>query len=230
MTKNDSDKQKLLKRVAFDIISLSRNSLFISLRFLDLALFQFALQEEEEITTLASEGTTIYYNPKHLVRQYKSEKAAIGREILHLVLHFVFKHPFIEKKINREYWDLATDIAIEKVINDLHLQQVDTDRAKQQEEYLEQLALEVTPITAEKVYRYLQNRQMTKDEIASLAELFFQDDHAMWYVQADEDIEAVDQPPSDQPLPNEEKASSEKDNKTQEQEEKRSTTNSAIRA
>lgn len=58
------------------------------------------------------------------------------RNYLHMVMHCVFLHMFVDPTLNRPYWDLACDIAVENIITELGLRAVTTAREKQQAQYI----------------------------------------------------------------------------------------------
>ena len=133
---------------------LSRNTLLVNLRFLDAALSQFQLFPIEE-STLLTDGKDILYNPKHVLESYKTAKEIPIRDYLHIVMHCVFKHMYIDPTLNRPYWDLACDIAVENVITELGLKAVTTARERQQVQYIAAIKKELKHVTAEKIYSYL---------------------------------------------------------------------------
>jgi len=187
---NYNEKQALARKIANDIITLSRNVLFIAMRFLDVVLFQFTLEDNADVKTICSNGETLYHNPDFIIRLYTKEKTAVARAVLHSVLHYVFKHPFVNANINRAYWNLAADIAIENIIGDCRLSQVATAREAAQRDYLLTLKRALSVVTAEKVYRHLLDSQLSEKELEDLERLFIQDDHALWYLDSDKEEEA----------------------------------------
>ena len=55
------------------------------------------------------------------------EKKCLYPGILHMILHCIFSHPFQYEKLDRECWDLATDLAVEQSILDLNLKCVELE-------------------------------------------------------------------------------------------------------
>ena len=74
MTGNDSFEEKLNKadKLALDILRLSRNTLLVNLRFLDMALSRLTPEAAE--IPLATDGEKLYYSPKHILACYSFEK------------------------------------------------------------------------------------------------------------------------------------------------------------
>ena len=166
--------------LARDILRLTRNTLLVNLRFLDLALSQFQLSSYPG--TLATDGEHLFYDTYYVLSSYKSERGKNVRDYLHIVLHCVFRHLFAGGDLDRRCWDLACDIAVESAIDELHLEAAACNRALAQEETLKELRSQVRPLTAEKLYRYFLDRHLTADQMSRLREHFLADDHRAWYL------------------------------------------------
>ena len=197
-----AEKQDKLNKLARDVLILSRNTLLVNLRFLDAALSQFQLFPIEE-STLLTDGKYILYNPKHVLESYKTAKEIPIRDYLHIVMHCVFKHMYIDPTLNRPYWDLACDIAVENVITELGLKAVTTARERQQVQYIAAIKKELKHVTAEKIYSYLRQSIPDLKKVAEIRGLFYADNHEIWYMTATE-IEARFGLPADSGQGNEE--------------------------
>ena len=176
-----AEKTEKLNQLAKDVLHLSRNTLLVNLRFLDAALSQFELFPIEE-STLLTDGKHILYNPKHVLESYKTAKEIPVRDYLHIVMHCVFKHMYMDPTLNRPYWDLACDIAVENVITELGLKAVTTVRERQQAPYIAAIQKELKYVTAEKIYSYLRQSVPDPNKIAQIRGLFYADNHEIWYM------------------------------------------------
>ena len=79
-------------------------------------------------------------------------------------------------------WNLACDMAVEGVINDLNLPMLTNAQAAGQVQVLQQIVLRVNNLlTAEKIYAYLRMNPPSETEFARLKRLFSPDNHALWY-------------------------------------------------
>lgn len=179
------ERQEKLNKLARDVLFLSRNTLLVNLRFLDAALSQFELLPIEA-DTLLTDGKHILYNPKHILQCYKSAKEIPVRNYLHMVMHCVFRHMYMDPTLNRTYWDLACDIAVEHVITELGLKAVTTARERQQTQYIAAVKHDLKHVTAEKIYSYLRQTVPDPAKVSEIRGLFYADNHEIWYMTVEE--------------------------------------------
>jgi predicted metal-dependent peptidase len=182
-----------INKLSRDVLTLSRNTLLVNLRFLDVALSQFEYVPIQD-STLLTEGQHIFYNPKYVLECYKCEAALPVRDYLHIVMHCVFQHMYMEPNLEHSYWDLACDIAVENVITELGLKSVSTARELQQLEYIAAVKRDLKYVTAEKIYSYLRQTEPDLTRIAQIRGKFFADDHELWYMTGDEITDKYLQP------------------------------------
>ena len=176
-----SEKAEKLNKLARDVLILSRNTLLVNLRFLDAALSQFEFFSIEE-STLLTDGKHILYNPRYILENYKTAKEIPVRDYLHMVMHCVFRHMYMDPSLNSPYWDLACDIAVENVITELGLKAVTASRERQQAQYIAAIRKELKHVTAEKIYSYLRQTVPDPNKIAEIRGLFYADNHEIWYM------------------------------------------------
>lgn len=179
----NEEQQKQLDKLARDVLILSRNTLLVNLRFLDSALSQFKLVSYDG--SLATEGRHICYNPIEILKRYKNEKEVSVRDYLHLVMHCIFRHMFMNPSIDRPCWDLACDIAVEYSITELGLKSATAKREMLQQKVYSELKQEIKILTAEKIYRYYLDKGLSPLEMAQLRGFFYADDHFLWYETAE---------------------------------------------
>lgn len=173
------EQMKKVDDLARDVLKLSRNTLLVNLRFLDMALSQFTYVPYSG--TFATDGEYIFYDARHVLSSYKIAKEITVRCYLHMVFHCVFHHAFVGTLINQEYWNLACDLAIENAINELNMPWLQITLQSAQERVIQELKKEVKIVTAEKIYHYFLDIQIPRNEIEKLQQLFITDDHFLWY-------------------------------------------------
>ena len=173
------------EKLAEEVLVLSRNTLLVNLRFLDVALSQFEMKPVEE-SSLLTDGHFLLYNPKHVLSNFKHQKETVVRDYLHIVLHCVYRHMFMNPSLDRPLWDLATDIAVENVITDLGLKAAASFREGLQAKDIARFQKECKMLTAEKIYSYLKSNNVDPMTATDIRSRFYADNHEIWYMTADE--------------------------------------------
>ena len=171
---NEADK------LANEILDLSRNKLIVNLRFMDVALSCHKRTAYEG--TMATDGKTLLYDPGFILRTYKDSQEEMVRMYLHMILHCVFQHPFIGVSIDERLWNLACDIAVECVINDLELNGISSTRETKQNQIVSVIRKNLKTLTAEKIYSLLTRAGYQDWELKQWEAAFKSDDHAPWYI------------------------------------------------
>lgn len=172
---NKQEKQKKRDDLARTVLNLTRDTLLVNLRFLDLSLSKFKLFSLESPVPegyLSTDGINLCYYPQALLRYYREDSSVLTRDYLHMVFHCVFHHPFVGGQLDRDCWDLACDIAVESVINDLNVKAVFCRRQQLQTMVIASLKTELKHLSAEKLYRYYQNLHLPSEQMQSLRTLF----------------------------------------------------------
>jgi predicted metal-dependent peptidase len=182
-TGQDSVREEKFAVLAQDVLRLARNTLIVNLRFMDVAISCLALLPTYDIETMQMNGNAIFYNPRYVLLEYKQEKTRPAYDYLHMLLHVVFQHFFVDTLIEQKYWNLACDIAVAQVIEELHIQSIAVEQQSVRKAELERLNEQVKYMTAESLYRYFQDGNEAETEITRLEQIFTIDDHDRWYQQ-----------------------------------------------
>lgn len=165
------------------IMNMARNSLVVNLRFMDRAISRLERIPVEDSDIIAVNGQYIFFNPVKILKSYKKCKELPAREYLHMIMHCVFHHAFVSD-VDRVYWDLACDIAVENAIIGLNLQAVKTPSDMQQVIDIQKIKKKVKYLNAECIYRYLKDNKPSDKELKRLNDVFSHDDHTVWYMRS----------------------------------------------
>ena len=198
-----------IEELSTEILNFSRNELLVSFRFLDLAICKLNYKRAE-LDLIGTDGKYLYYNPKYVFNLYKVGSEELNHVFLHTIFHCVFYHPFIDsQKIQSEIWDLACDVAVEGIISELKMKQLEHSKQSIIDKEINSLTKVMGKLTAEKLYKYLQTVNI--NEFIRLKKLFSFDQHP-WY---QEDNQNDNQNNSDnQTDDNEDSGNSESKNQT----------------
>ena len=170
-----------IEKLSAEVLRLSRNTILINLRFMDAALAELALMPSLMMRGIATDGTNLVYNPMDILRAYAGEKYLVNRNYLHVLLHCLYRHNFVNELLDEAVWDLACDITVENIINELSISSLDVSRVTKQGALINELKSKIKILTAEKIYRYYLDKKITKAEIEKIRKDYFADDHSLWY-------------------------------------------------
>ena len=181
-------REEMGKELAANIMTLARNTLMVHLRFMDRAISHLTLTCDGEIP-FATDGRALYYEPWTVLQRYQAEPNAVIRDMMHALLHCVFRHWFVGQDIDRARWDAACDAAVECAISDLHSPVLQSQREVNQLMTLEMLRREVGTMTAERIYRWLGEQDYDEDDLYRLRRELKADEHGLWYGGLDPEAE-----------------------------------------
>ncbi len=174
-----TEQQNKIDELARNVLTMSRNTLLVNLRFLDMALSMFRFEAYNG--TVATNGKQLCYNPIYVLKRFKDEKEHTTRAYLHMVFHCVFQHMFVGPSINRRIWNLACDIAVENAISELSIKSVAVKNESKELQHITDIQRKSNGLTAEKIYRYLYDANLSEARLCELEQIFLYDDHSIWY-------------------------------------------------
>lgn len=167
--------------VGAKILAAARSELYLNFPFLDAALCALPFSVQEPTDFLATDGRALYYNGAYLAVRYEKGRPLVCRAYLHTLFHCILRHPPKKKGRDGELWDLACDIAVERMLDSLDRPclQAETNRVRRRHWY-GALQQEMSVITAQAVYRYFRRHPLSEYDRATLSREFFEDDHGLW--------------------------------------------------
>ena len=124
-----SEQSKSLQQIGQDILLASRNELYMNLPYLDVVLCGLQFQPGKDVTlSLATDGERLHYNGSFLAERYLRGRVLCNRAYFHVILHCMLRH--LHKKYEKvpELWDLACDVAVESILDELHYPCLETAR------------------------------------------------------------------------------------------------------
>ena len=176
----DVNMAEQISSLAREVIRLAHDGILINMRFLDVALDKLKLEEREGMGAFVFDGSMLYYDPALLLTRYRKEPHFAVRLYLHVLLHCIFCHSYQTDKLERELWDLSTDIAVENTILEmnLHLAALPSDAVLQGR--MDILKKQAGGLTAEKLYRHFRIEQPSGKALKEWRELCHYDEHLYW--------------------------------------------------
>lgn len=165
-----------LVQIGTRILSLCRSELYLSMRYLDLALSALSYDLNLQTRTIATDGIHLFYNPNYLIHSYEDDPVAVNRMYLHMILHCIFRHMTQAEQRDPEDWNLACDIAVESVIDSMTYSCVQRLVTDHRHKYYDSLSVSV--FNAEQIYAVL--IKMTYSQKIGMRREFTVDDHHFW--------------------------------------------------
>ncbi|MDO5444974.1 MAG: VWA-like domain-containing protein [Eubacteriales bacterium] len=179
--------------IGLEILSDCRNRLYMSMPYLDQALFALSPQPGDGITvSFATDGEKIYYNGMHLSDMYLRSPSNVNRLFLHTLLHCMFRHLGKKRGHDGELWDAACDAAVESVIDGLPYECLNQSSAPARQKFYGECLEEMKVLTAEGIYRKLKKDRVDGFELAKLQRLFLYDDHGLWDMDGQDSSQSAD--------------------------------------
>ncbi|MCD7843826.1 MAG: VWA-like domain-containing protein [Clostridiales bacterium] len=188
-----------LERLGSAILSASRNELYFSMRFLDIALSGLDYRMNLNTVTVGTDGISILFNPTYLQRVYRDDLVELNRVYLHMILHCMFRHELNREGRDEDLWTVACDIAVESILDGIENRSIQLSISTFREETYDWLSEECPVLTAEAIYRALERRQVNYLDILRLKQEFLRDDHQFWQDDDPGQDESQQQEDSDSP-------------------------------
>ncbi len=173
------EKKQRAIELAIKILNHSRNMLLLDLRFMEKAVG--LLEPTPYEGTLCVDGRRLYFDYSYVLSHFQISERCVLRGYLHMILHCVFRHFIVAPSVDRRYWDLACDIAVEVMMGELGYIDPDPRRASNQSMEIGKLKSSLKFLTAEKIYEHFQNDPPSENRLAALEKLFAEDEHELWY-------------------------------------------------
>lgn len=175
----ESNKDVIL---AEKIITAAQDKIVASMRFMDSAVFAL----KKEIVTdnkgiFMVDGTTLYYSSDEIFARMKRGLSSFTHDYMHVLLHCIFKHYYVSEKVNRLYWDLASDIAVEEMIESLGATCLNTPESSERRDELKKIKAKRGRLSVDRLYKSFVNDPPIEAEVGLMRELFTVDDHLLWY-------------------------------------------------
>lgn len=172
-------KEEEVLEITRDILKNAANELTVSMRFLRSALGSLKLMPSLETASIGTDGKLLYVSPQWILPVFMKSKVVINRLYLHEVLHCLFCHLWSVREREQRLWNLAADIAVENILDDLYDKCVYVRPGSFRREVYRRYKEKQPVLTAEAVYYFLLDCK--EDEIVGMEQEFRRDDHHFWY-------------------------------------------------
>ena len=185
------DDYEQVEALARAILEQTRETLAMTFRYLDIALWHMPFEARTFDATLATNGITLFFDPFHVVERFRESPDELVRDYLHLLLHCIFRQPFQVGFPDRMSWSTACDVTAELTAWEMCGQRFPCSHDFELEDLFSTLKSALGAITPLKVYRELVAYRLgtgpsafdgsPRDVVRQwLDELVIRDSHAAW--------------------------------------------------
>ena len=168
-----------MRQLGIDVMDECRNVLMLRFRYLNVALWHMPFEVEREMHSLMTDGKTLYFGPMATAARFRKQSDEVIRDLLHLILHCLFRHPFDNREENGDIFGIACDIMVEALAMELCQREFSSALDAQRAELVESLRKLYPSLAPHKVYRYLYDN-IDDEGLLELQRIFSRDSHAMW--------------------------------------------------
>lgn len=180
------DKTKKIVQMSQELIELTRDILTVRFRFFDVPSSMMKYIPAVNSNGCTISDYTVKYDPEYLLKRYLQDGGYATRLYLHGLLHMVFMHQFNASKLDKRYWNLAADIAVENVIIELDIPEAGTEDEVKKIHLIDSLKKRNIGFTADKLYKFFM-REAETELLHQCEKAFFMDNHD-WYGQENNDL------------------------------------------
>ena len=172
--------QGALNTLGLRILNQAKIELSLSMRYLSRALDKLSFQMDFNTRRIGTEGEKIHFHPEFVFQLYVESPQKLYRLYMHSLLHCLFRHMFKTEDKEEELWNLATDIHVEYVLDSMDIPLLYRPAYPFRENYFQKLENEVKSLSAERIYAYLLEQNLSYEEKERLELEFVKDDHSFW--------------------------------------------------
>ena len=167
--------------VARKVLDLTKATLLADNHFLAPAVGRLEVLEAFGLARpLATDGYALYLDANQMLDDFNRKGTVAAHDLMHTVAHCIFLHPYVDPTVERMLWNIACDIAAERVSLEV-LGPRDGARGRKIQSTIADLERQLgCKATAEKIYGRLRAGKWAR-MLDEWAKLFAADDHEPWW-------------------------------------------------
>ena len=175
-----------INRVGIQILTASRNEIYMSMRYFDIALSALDYEMNLSTKSIGTDGFKILFNPSWLVNSYREWPQDVNRVYVHMLMHNIFRHMTGRMERDEQFWNLSCDIAAESLVDHFDAVCVKRVISDEREAWYYRIGKDTKVLNAQSIYRWFMNHSLSPREIMAAEKIFTMDDHTFWNGQEDE--------------------------------------------
>lgn len=168
------------QQMTVEVVQALQNQLYLSFRFFGPALAALPAAPNEQINGMGTDGSRLLAHPARTLRVYRDNPVLLHRDYLHQLLHCLLRHPFLRGKRDPDFWNLACDIAVESILDELSAPCISRPVGWLRGKVYAELKKTLPLMAAGTIYRALLEAQLDAETWVKLNREFRTDDHRFW--------------------------------------------------
>ena len=185
-----------------------RTSLMMAYRFMDIALWKMPFYATQSSQTLLTDGKVIAYDPLAVLQRYRDSSTELVRDLLHSIIHCVFRQPFDRSHPNQRIWMISCDVVCEAIAMEMASKRFPSPLDEERQDAIRFIRRSTSTITPNKLYAVLVEAYedadaspygLNRSYISKLGKLFARDGHVLWPAYTDIEDENVGDALANQP-------------------------------
>lgn len=188
-------KQEIVRtraELAEKVMSISTATLLLNMRYMTKPINSLIMLPSEK--DYAVDGRLLHYEPAKLLDRYRQNERLPVHDLLHMILHCLFRHWNVGAGIDRLRWNAACDIAVEAAVMRIASGFCANDNIAEKSAAILEISARVRPLTAEKIYAYFADEKLCGEKIAEYGRVFGVDVHDGWYKDDTPDLDDEEPP------------------------------------
>ena len=112
-TKRTHEDYEQVETLAREMLEQTRETLAMTFRYLDIALWHMPFEPRTFDAPLATDGLSLFFDPYRVVMRFRESPDDLVRDYLHTLLHCIFRQPFQVGFPDWSSWSTACDVTSE---------------------------------------------------------------------------------------------------------------------
>ena len=169
------------------VLENARTELYLNMRFLDGALASLRPVPDASVHPAGTDGLCFFFSAEEVMNGFLLDRRLVNRLYMHVLTHCLFGHLFARPEKadsgqeEQALWNLSCDIAAEYLLDELTLPCFHQKKTALRQTFFAELDRTIPVVTAQLVFRFLTEKDLSGQEVSALREEFCRDDHSRWH-------------------------------------------------
>ena len=174
----EKEQNLMIEELGAEALEIARNELYLNMRFLGPALSSLKVVPDGRLHPAGTDGQLLAFGVQEILELFKTDRRRVNRLYMHLLLHCIFGHLFLDPEA---LMGLACDITVEYILDGLYLPCLHHSKSARRLVTYRELEAALPVVTAQGVLRVLRASLTDPEALEELRQEFTVDDHQLWH-------------------------------------------------